>query len=101
MISLFLVLLLTFLFHRKEKELHNKNWEYSTRNPDYVDTVSKRAASRALCEIFFQAEVYEVDDWEVERDDLIMNQELGKGSFGMVYKGVYKDPKKVILKFYR
>lgn len=67
-----------YVHYRKEKELHNRNWEYSTRNPDYVDT----------------AEVYEVDDWEVDRDDVIINQELGKGSFGMVYKGVYKDPKK-------
>ena len=36
-----------------------------------------------------------VDDWEVERDDVELLQELGKGSFGMVYKGIYKNPKQV------
>ena len=65
-----------------------------------MDTVSQRAAASAACELFLQAEVYEVDDWEVDRDDVIINQELGKGSFGMVYKGVYKDPKKVMFELY-
>jgi len=35
-----------------------------------------------------------VDDWEVEREDVDIGAELGKGSFGMVYKGTFKDPKK-------
>ena len=39
--------------------------------------------------------MYVVDDWEVEREDVEMGAELGKGSFGMVYKGTFKDPKKV------
>ena len=43
----------------------------------------------------FQADVYVVDDWEVEREDVDIGAELGKGSFGMVYKGTFKDPKKV------
>ena len=42
-----------------------------------------------------QADVYVVDDWEVEREDVDIGAELGKGSFGMVYKGTFKDPKKV------
>ena len=40
--------------------------------------------------------MYVVDDWEVEREDCDIGAELGKGSFGMVYKGIFKDPKKVI-----
>ena len=36
-----------------------------------------------------------MDDWEVEREDVDIGAELGKGSFGMVYKGTFKDPKKV------
>ena len=39
--------------------------------------------------------MYVVDDWEVEREDVDIGTELGKGSFGMVYKGTFKDPKKV------
>ena len=39
--------------------------------------------------------MYVVDDWEVEREDVDIGAELGKGSFGMVYKGTFKDPKKV------
>ena len=38
-----------------------------------------------------------MDDWEVEREDVDIGAELGKGSFGMVYKGTFKDPKKVCI----
>lgn len=31
---------------------------------------------------------YKVDDWEVERNHIIQLEELGQGSFGMVYKGI-------------
>lgn len=30
---------------------------------------------------------YKVDDWEVERSQICQYQELGQGSFGMVYSG--------------
>ena len=36
-----------------------------------------------------------MDDWEVKREDIDMMEELGKGSFGMVYRGLYKHPEKV------
>ena len=38
------------------------------------------------------------DDWEVKREDVTVMEELGKGSFGMVYRGLYQhpDPEKVI-----
>lgn len=32
---------------------------------------------------------YKVDDWEVERSQICQYQELGQGSFGMVYSGKY------------
>jgi len=35
-----------------------------------------------------------VDDWECDREDVNIGKELGKGSFGMVYMGTFRDPKK-------
>ena len=64
-----------------------------------METVSKSRHSEMLFTFFqcnfSQADVYVVDDWEVEREDVDIGAELGKGSFGMVYKGTFKDPKKV------
>lgn len=34
---------------------------------------------------------YKQDNWEVQRDKVIQLQELGQGSFGMVYEGIIKD----------
>ncbi|XP_037039438.1 insulin-like receptor isoform X2 [Bradysia coprophila] len=34
---------------------------------------------------------YQVDEWEVPRDNVIQLRELGQGSFGMVYEGVVKN----------
>ena len=84
------------MFPRKQKETNSSNWAYSTRNPDYVETVSKSKHNFYIFfNAIFQADVYVVDDWEVEREDVDIGAELGKGSFGMVYKGTFKDPKKV------
>ena len=32
------------------------------------------------------------DEWEVSIDDIIMEQQLGEGAFGEVYKGVIRRP---------
>ncbi|XP_053687388.1 insulin-like receptor isoform X2 [Sabethes cyaneus] len=32
--------------------------------------------------------IYKIDEWEVEREHIIQLEELGQGSFGMVYKGI-------------
>ena len=32
------------------------------------------------------------DDWEIPSDNVIIEEELGEGCFGMVYKGVVKGP---------
>ena len=34
--------------------------------------------------------MYIPDEWEVLREKITMNRELGQGSFGMVYEGVAK-----------
>jgi serine/threonine protein kinase len=47
-------------------------------NPEYIPT----------------SEVYVVDSWEVQRELIDQMEELGKGSFGMVYKGCYHNPSK-------
>ena len=44
-----------------------------------------------------QAEVYVVDDWEVKREHIKMLEELGKGSFGLVYRGIFSHATKVSL----
>ncbi|XP_064867318.1 LOW QUALITY PROTEIN: insulin-like growth factor 1 receptor, partial [Oncorhynchus nerka] len=41
-------------------------------------------------EYFSAAEMYIPDEWEVLREKITMNRELGQGSFGMVYEGVAK-----------
>ncbi|XP_018412593.1 PREDICTED: insulin-like growth factor 1 receptor [Nanorana parkeri] len=41
-------------------------------------------------EYFSAAEMYVPDEWEVPREKIIMNRELGQGSFGMVYEGIAK-----------
>ena len=39
-----------------------------------------------------------VDDWEVAREHITKDEEpLGKGSFGLVFRGVYSHPVKVRL----
>lgn len=35
--------------------------------------------------------VYEPDEWEVDRDNVVLIKELGQGSFGMVYEGYVKN----------
>lgn len=32
--------------------------------------------------------IYRIDEWEVEREHIIQLEELGQGSFGMVYRGI-------------
>ena len=46
----------------------------------------------------FQSEVYVVDNWEVPREEITKEEEpLGKGTFGLVFRGVYSHPVKVRL----
>ena len=38
-----------------------------------------------------------MDDWEVKREHIKMLEELGKGSFGLVYRGIFSHATKVSL----
>ena len=33
-----------------------------------------------------------LDEWEISTDDVIVEQQLGEGAFGEVYKGVIRGP---------
>lgn len=50
--------------------------KYASVNPDYA--------------------VYVPDKWEVCKDDLIIEEQIGTGAFGMVYKGMLKTPEGTI-----
>uniref|UniRef100_A0A4W3HNK7 Tyrosine-protein kinase receptor n=2 Tax=Callorhinchus milii TaxID=7868 RepID=A0A4W3HNK7_CALMI len=41
-------------------------------------------------EYFSAGDMYVPDEWEVPREKITMNRELGQGSFGMVYEGLAK-----------
>ena len=48
-----------------------------------------------FCPFFYT--VYEPDEWEIPREHIKLINELGQGSFGMVYKGEYiTDDQKII-----
>uniref|UniRef100_A0A8C4N3W1 Tyrosine-protein kinase receptor n=1 Tax=Eptatretus burgeri TaxID=7764 RepID=A0A8C4N3W1_EPTBU len=73
-ISLLLFPVATFacvMFMRKRGGTGNGRL-YASVNPEYISA----------------NEVYIPDDWEVSRDKISILQELGQGSFGMVYEGV-------------
>ena len=69
-----------YVYYKKKKAPDQDiNWKGASWNPEYIDT----------------AEVYEVDDWEVKREHIQMGEELGKGSFGLVYRGIFNHPTNV------
>jgi hypothetical protein len=35
---------------------------------------------------------YLPDEWEVNRDDVVLGKELGQGAFGLVYQGIWQNP---------
>lgn len=39
---------------------------------------------------FFLSVDYQFDEWEVPRDNVQLLEPLGRGSFGMVYRGIWK-----------
>ena len=46
---------------------------------------------------------YEPDEWEVNREEIVLDKELGKGAFGCVYSGKWlrgsgEDPIDVAVK---
>ncbi|KAK7822148.1 hypothetical protein U0070_000712 [Myodes glareolus] len=69
------LVIMLYVFHRKRNNSRLGNGVlYASVNPEY----------------FSAADVYVPDEWEVAREKITMNRELGQGSFGMVYEGVAK-----------
>lgn len=44
---------------------------------------------KILIQVFILFSVYVPDEWEVPREKIKLLRELGQGSFGMVWEGVY------------
>ncbi|XP_020797355.1 insulin-like growth factor 1b receptor isoform X2 [Boleophthalmus pectinirostris] len=62
--------------------------QYKKRNSDRLGNGVLYASVNP--EYFSAAEMYVPDEWEVPREKITLNRELGQGSFGMVYEGLAK-----------
>ncbi|GIY26330.1 insulin receptor [Caerostris darwini] len=69
-----------YVYYRKKYLNDIPTMLYASVNPEYMSTV------------------YEPDEWEMPREKIKLLQELGQGSFGMVYKGEYETGDKHVLK---
>lgn len=65
----------TFIFIKKRQTEGPTGPLYASSNPEYLSA----------------SDVYIPDEWEVPREKISLLQELGQGSFGMVYEGIAKD----------
>uniref|UniRef100_A0A674CJN5 Tyrosine-protein kinase receptor n=1 Tax=Salmo trutta TaxID=8032 RepID=A0A674CJN5_SALTR len=77
MVAVLIICLLatfTIINRKKNSDRLGNGVLYASVNPEY----------------FSAAEMYVPDEWEVLREKITMNRELGQGSFGMVYEGVAK-----------
>ncbi|XP_064842599.1 insulin-like growth factor 1 receptor [Oncorhynchus masou masou] len=77
MVAVLIICLLatfTIINRKKNSDRLGNGVLYASVNPEY----------------FSAAEMYIPDEWEVLREKITMNRELGQGSFGMVYEGVAK-----------
>ena len=75
LVGLILLSLAAAMYHRNKKQ--ETGPLIVSVNPEYIPT----------------SEVYVVDSWEVPREQIDTMEELGKGSFGMVYRGCYHSEK--------
>ncbi|BES91403.1 tyrosine-protein kinase receptor [Nesidiocoris tenuis] len=69
----FFVTIVVFLYFRRQYTQVPNSKLIASVNPEYVPTV------------------YVPDEWEVPRSLVKMSEEIGQGSFGMVYKGAMKS----------
>ncbi|XP_015912635.1 insulin-like peptide receptor isoform X2 [Parasteatoda tepidariorum] len=69
-----------FYAYQKKKYDNMPTMLYASVNPEYMSAV------------------YEPDEWEVPRDKIALLQELGQGSFGMVYKGEFTTEDRGLMK---
>ena len=73
-LALFLAIsVFVFLLYRSHQKRKTQSRLIASVNPDYVETK------------------YEVDEWEVPRDDIEILDEVGNGNFGMVFRGRMKQ----------
>ncbi|XP_060876851.1 insulin-like receptor [Metopolophium dirhodum] len=73
------IMLIFYVLHRYYKNKLASTRLFVTCNPDYVS-----------CE-------YQTDEWEIPRDDVEVLEPLGRGSFGMVYRGNWKKKENEIV----
>ncbi|CAI5799218.1 insulin receptor [Podarcis lilfordi] len=64
-----------YIFIKKRQKEGPTGPLYASSNPEYLSA----------------NDVYIPDEWEVPREKISLLQELGQGSFGMVYEGIAKD----------
>ncbi|KAM9311927.1 insulin-like growth factor 1 receptor [Gastrophryne carolinensis] len=69
-----LILVACYVTKKRNSDRLGNGVLYASVNPEY----------------FSAAEMYVPDEWEVPREKITMNRELGQGSFGMVYEGIAK-----------
>ncbi|KAJ6664292.1 hypothetical protein lerEdw1_008511 [Lerista edwardsae] len=65
----------TYIYIKKRQTEGPTGPLYASSNPEYLSA----------------SDVYIPDEWEVPREKISLLQELGQGSFGMVYEGIAKD----------
>ncbi|KAM4747534.1 insulin-like growth factor 1 receptor [Rhinophrynus dorsalis] len=68
------IVIICFVNKKRNSDRLGNGVLYASVNPEY----------------FSAAEMYVPDEWEVLREKITMNRELGQGSFGMVYEGIGK-----------
>nr|XP_060640831.1 insulin receptor [Anolis sagrei ordinatus] len=75
--SLIFIMLIggTYVFIKKRQTEGPTGPLYASSNPEYLSA----------------SDVYVPDEWEVPREKIALLQELGQGSFGMVYEGIARD----------
>lgn len=66
----FAIAIFSYLLYRSHQKKKSQERLFASVNPDYMEIK------------------YIVDEWEVDRDNLRINNELGLGNFGMVYQGI-------------
>ncbi|KAL3114369.1 hypothetical protein niasHT_013659 [Heterodera trifolii] len=79
-VSLFVLLVVgVFLYHFLNRMFGKKVEEYwrqtISANPEYLT----------------QSEMYKADEWELKREDIVLEEEIGRGTFGKVFRGHAKN----------
>ncbi|VVC26261.1 Hypothetical protein CINCED_3A024692 [Cinara cedri] len=78
-----IIVLFLILHHYYKKKLASQRL-FATCNPDYIS-----------CNVY-DSYGYRPDEWEIPRSDVEVLEPLGRGSFGMVYRGKWKKKDEII-----